>query len=93
LLQNIEIPEIIDMNWPQLIADLMAAKVTQVTLAERLGISQGHVSDLRVGRIAQPSYELGAALLSLHSEVIGKKQSMVSPSAEVSADVGTCHNP
>jgi transcriptional regulator with XRE-family HTH domain len=67
-------------TWQRLIADLMAAKVTQVQLGERLGISQGHISDLRCGRILSPSYELGAALLSLHSEVMGKKDSMLSPS-------------
>lgn len=54
------------MDWKKLIADLMAAGITQPQIAKRCGCSQATVSELATGVTVQPRYPLGAALVALH---------------------------
>ncbi len=54
------------MNWPQLIADLTAAGMTQTEIATECGVGQSTVSELLRGTIKSPSYELGSSLVTLH---------------------------
>lgn len=54
------------MNWKTLIADLVAAGITQPQIAKQCGCSQATVSELANGVTLQPRYPLGAALVALH---------------------------
>ena len=53
------------MDWKKLIADLQALGITQVQMAERCNCAQTTISDIRNGRIENPRYEIGAALVSM----------------------------
>jgi transcriptional regulator with XRE-family HTH domain len=56
------------MDWKQLLTDLAATGMTQQQIADRCGVAQSTISDLRRGATNRPSYELGAKLVSLRAE-------------------------
>lgn len=57
------------MDWKKLIADLQAVGVTQVQMAAHCGCAQTTISDIVNGRTRRPRYEIGAALITLHSSL------------------------
>lgn len=54
------------MDLPKLISDLMAAGVSQVEIAEKIGTTQATVSRYASGEIKSCEYGIGAALIELH---------------------------
>lgn len=54
------------MDWPDLITSLQAAGVTQQQIAEHCNVWQSTVSELKLGKIASPSFEFGTRLVELH---------------------------
>lgn len=54
------------MDLRKLIAELMAAGVSQVEIAEKIGTSQATVSRYASGEIKSCEYGIGAALIELH---------------------------
>lgn len=73
------------MNWKTLIAELMAAGLTQPQIAKHCGCSQATVSELASGVTAQPRYPLGAALVALHQQTTAPQ---APPAESVSAKAG-----
>jgi len=58
------------MNWKHVIADIQRhGKLTQPQIAARVGCSQATVSELATGVTENPRWMLGAALVSLLTEV------------------------
>lgn len=54
------------MDWKNIIAQAQARSgLTQPQLAQLLGCSQAHISDLARGRQREPRYSLGMRLLEL----------------------------
>lgn len=53
------------MNWPELLEALRKRGWTQALLAERLGIAQSAVSDLRRGETKDPKHSTGEAIRAL----------------------------
>jgi transcriptional regulator with XRE-family HTH domain len=58
------------MDWKQLIADLIAAGMTQVRIAEACDVSQSTISDLARGATKSPAYDLGRKL----EELLAKRE-------------------
>lgn len=57
------------MNWKNVIADLEESGLKQEEIAEKVGCSQSHISDLKTGRRGKRmGFQLGEALKSLWSE-------------------------
>lgn len=54
------------MNWPAILETLRQRGWTQALLAERLGIAQSAVSDLRRGATVDPKHSTGEAIRALH---------------------------
>lgn len=56
-------------NWPQVVNDLLATQ-SQAALAEKLGVAQQQISNLRLGlRGKNIGYTLGYDLLRLHKKI------------------------
>ena len=55
------------MDWPNIIESLRERGWTQSLLAERLGIAQSAVSDLRRGSTKDPKHSTGQAIADLHA--------------------------
>lgn len=53
------------MNWPDILEALRKRGWTQALLADRLGIVQSAVSDLRSGKTKDPKHSTGEAIRAL----------------------------
>lgn len=53
------------MNWPELLEALRKRGWTQALLADRLGIAQSAVSDLRRGATKDPKHSTGESIRAL----------------------------
>ena len=60
------------MDWTQIIRDLMAAGLTQIEIARRIGASQALVSALLNGKRRSPNWKLGDSLIKLHARTMRK---------------------
>lgn len=56
-----------DPNWQQIVLSLVAAGMTQTVIADRLGVTQGTVSNLATGRTKSVEWSIGQALLDLQA--------------------------
>ncbi|HQU89947.1 MAG TPA: helix-turn-helix transcriptional regulator [Denitromonas sp.] len=56
------------MNWKTIIADLRERGHTQSSIAKRCGVSQATICDLANGKILNPSWQLGDALVRMLSD-------------------------
>jgi len=54
-------------DFQRLIIDLIAVGWSERALAIKFGVTQPSISQLKTGRTKQPKYELGAALVRLHT--------------------------
>ena len=55
--------------WKEKVADLMAAGLSQRQIADLVGVSQPHISDLHAGKRGKRiGYELGKRLDELHQQ-------------------------
>lgn len=55
------------MDWKSLIADLKLRGANQVQVAALCGCTQSTISDISTGKSKRPSFEIGQALIKLHS--------------------------
>lgn len=56
------------MDWQSLIADLTAAGLTQVEIAEACKCTQPTISELANGKTTHTRYEIGDGLRGLHAK-------------------------
>ena len=59
------------MNWQTVITEIKSGLgITQVQLAERVGVAQTSISELERGIVKDPRYSTGAALMELRREAL-----------------------
>lgn len=71
----------VDMDWTQLIQDLIDRGLSQAEIAVRCDTGQSHISGLFRGERKCPNWVLGNRLVSLHQEVVDQRK----PSAKEAA--------
>ena len=54
------------MNWQTLITDLCAYGLTQAEIAEKVGLKQPTISNLKTGALTSIAWEAGQAIVKLH---------------------------
>lgn len=59
------------MDWQTLISELTRNGVTQTVMAIRAGCSQSTISEIFKGKIKDPAYSIGRALVDFHKEITG----------------------
>lgn len=59
--------------WPSIIKDLLDSGLTQARVAELIGVAQTTISEMANGRIKEPGWSKGQALLALHNQVTTKR--------------------
>lgn len=62
------------MNWNEVVADIKATGMTQAEIAEAVGIAAGTLSELCNGKVIEPKWSKGQAILALHAERCGDKK-------------------
>lgn len=56
------------MNWNEIVADIKRTGMTQAEIADKIGVAVGTLSELCSGKVSEPKWSKGAALLALHAE-------------------------
>lgn len=60
-------------DWKKIVGEIKACGVTQSKIAAEIGIGDATLSELCSGKIAEPKWSKGDALLALHEKVTGLK--------------------
>lgn len=55
------------MDWKQVITDIKDSGLTQEQIAQCVGVSVGTLSELLHGKVMEPKWSKGSALLRLHA--------------------------
>lgn len=56
------------MDWNKIVTEIKDAGLTQALIAEHIGVSAGTLSELCSGKVTEPKWSKGDALLALHAE-------------------------
>lgn len=56
------------MDWKQLVLEIKGAGMTQEQIADFIGVSAGTLSELINGKIIEPRWSRGDALIALHRD-------------------------
>lgn len=57
--------------WTSIIKDLLDSGLTQHKIAELVGVAQTTISEMANGRIKEPGWSKGQALIKLHAGIFG----------------------
>ena len=57
------------MDWNKIVSEIKESGMTQASIAEAIGVSVGTLSELCSGKVSEPKWSKGDALLSLHATV------------------------
>lgn len=56
------------MDWNKIVAEIKETGLTQAQVADAVGVSVGTLSELCSGKVAEPKWSRGDALIALHAE-------------------------
>lgn len=56
------------MDWNKIVTEIRDSGMTQAAIADRIGVSAGTLSELCSGKIIEPRWSKGDALIALHAE-------------------------
>lgn len=56
------------MDWNKIISDIKSSGLTQEQIADAIGVSVGTLSELYNGKVTEPKWSRGDALLQLHQD-------------------------
>jgi transcriptional regulator with XRE-family HTH domain len=61
------------MDWNQIVAEIKETGLTQAQIANKIGVAVGTLSEICSGKVVEPKWSKGDALLALHAKLVGKK--------------------
>ena len=62
------------MDWNKIVAEIKETGMTQSEIADHCGVSAGTLSELCSGKVMEPKWSKGDALIKLHEERCNVKQ-------------------
>lgn len=62
------------MDWNQIVCEIKEHGLTQAQIADAIGVSVGTLSELCSGKVSEPKWSKGDALISLHTEFCAKQK-------------------
>jgi len=60
------------MDWNKIVSEIKETGLTQAQIADEIGVAVGSLSELCSGKVSEPKWSRGDALLSLHAERVQK---------------------
>ena len=60
------------MDWSKIVSEIKDCGMTQAQIAEFIGVSVGTLSELCNGKVVEPKWSKGDALLALHASAVNK---------------------
>ena len=61
------------MDWNKIVAEIKETGLTQAQIADEIGVAVGSLSELCTGKVSEPKWSRGDALISLHTERVSRK--------------------
>ena len=61
------------MDWNKIVAEIKETGLTQAQIAETIGVAVGTLSEICSGKVSEPKWSRGDALLSLHADRVAKQ--------------------
>ena len=61
------------MDWNKIVAEIKETGLTQAQIADEIGVSVGTLSELCSGKVSEPKWSKGDALLALHAKLVSKE--------------------
>jgi len=61
------------MDWNKIVTEIKERGMTQSQIADEIGVAAGTLSELCSGKIAEPKWSKGDALIALHEKTAGQK--------------------
>jgi len=61
------------MDWNKIVAEIKETGLTQAQIADEIGVAVGSLSELCTGKVSEPKWSRGDALLELHASRVAKR--------------------
>ena len=61
------------MDWNKIVSDIKETGMTQAEIAAHIDVAVGTLSELCSGKVTEPKWSKGDALLSLHADRTNRK--------------------
>lgn len=62
------------MDWNKIVSEIKETGMTQAQIAETIDVSAGTLSELCSGKVAEPKWSKGDALIALHADRCGSQK-------------------
>lgn len=61
------------MDWNKIVTEIKESGLTQAEIADAIGVATGTLSELCSGKVGEPKWSKGDALLALHAKLVSKE--------------------
>lgn len=61
------------MDWNKIVTEIKESGLTQAEIAAAIGVATGTLSELCSGKVSEPKWSRGDALLELHASRVAKR--------------------
>lgn len=61
------------MDWNKIVAEIKETGLTQAQIADAIGVAAGTLSETCSGKVSEPKWSRGDALIALHAERVTKR--------------------
>jgi transcriptional regulator with XRE-family HTH domain len=61
------------MDWNKIVAEIKETGLTQAQIADAIGVSAGTLSEICSGKVSEPKWSRGDALLAIHAERVTQR--------------------
>jgi transcriptional regulator with XRE-family HTH domain len=61
------------VDWNKIVAEIKETGLTQAQIADAIGVSAGTLSEICSGKVSEPKWSRGDALLAIHAERVTQR--------------------
>ena len=61
------------MDWNKIVAEIKETGLTQAQIADAIGVSAGTLSEICSGKVSEPKWSRGDAILAIHAERVTQR--------------------
>lgn len=61
------------MDWNKIVAEIKETGLTQAQIADAIGVSAGTLSEICSGKVSEPKWSRGDALIAIHAERVTQR--------------------
>lgn len=61
------------MDWNKIVAEIKETGLTQAQIADAIGVAAGTLSEICSGKVSEPKWSRGDALIAIHAERVTQR--------------------